>query len=76
MKKFFIIIKIFFVYLFLISGGTAKESNYFKKGIELFQKKEFDKSKILFERDIVKNLIYILRKFSIIMTMISNKKLN
>ena len=53
MKKFFIIIKIFFVYLFLISGGTAKESNYFKKGIELFQKKEFDKSKILFERDIV-----------------------
>ena len=53
MEKFFIIIKIFFVYLFLISGGTAKESNYFKKGIELFQKKEFDKSKILFERDIV-----------------------
>ena len=55
MKKFFIIIKIFFVYLFLVSGGTAKESNYFKKGIELFQKKEFDKSKILFERDIVFN---------------------
>ena len=53
MKKFFIIIKIFFVYLFLISGGTAKESDYLKKGIELFQKKEFDKSKILFERDIV-----------------------
>ena len=55
MKKFFIIIKIFFVYLFLISGGTAKESDYLKKGIELFQKKEFDKSKILFERDIVFN---------------------
>ena len=53
MKKFFIIIKIFFVYLFLITGGSAKESNYFKKGIELFQKKEFDKSKILFERDLV-----------------------
>ena len=55
MKKFFIIIKIFFVYLFLISGGIAKESNYFKKGIELFKNKEFDKSKILFERDIVFN---------------------
>ena len=53
MKKFIIIIKIFFVYLFLISGGLSKESNYLKKGIEYFQKKEFDKSKILFEKDIV-----------------------
>ena len=53
MKKFIIIIKIFFVYLFLISGGLSKESNYLKKGIEHFQKKEFDKSKILFEKDIV-----------------------
>jgi len=53
MKKFIIIIKIFFVYLFLISGGLSKESNYLKKGIEHFKKKEFDKSKILFERDIV-----------------------
>ena len=70
MKKFFIIIKIFFVYLFLISGGSAKESNYFKKGIELFQKKEFDKSKILFERDIVfypkseKSYLYLAKIFN------------
>ena len=70
MKKFFVIIKIFFVYLFLISGGTAKESNYFKKGIELFQKKEFDKSKILFERDIVfypkseKSYLYLAKIFN------------
>ena len=70
MKKFFIIIKIFLVYLFLISGGTAKESNYFKKGIELFQKKEFDKSKILFERDIVfypkseKSYLYLAKIFN------------
>jgi tetratricopeptide (TPR) repeat protein len=70
MKKLFIIIKIFFVYLFLISGGTAKESNYFKKGIELFQKKEFDKSKILFERDIVfypkseKSYLYLAKIFN------------
>ena len=55
MKIFFIIIKILFIYSFLISSGVAKESNYFKKGIELFQKKEFDKSKILFERDLVFN---------------------
>ena len=70
MKKFFIIIKIFFVYLFLISGGLTKESNYLKKGIELFQKKEFDKSKILFERDIVfdpkseKSYLYLAKIFN------------
>ena len=55
MKKFFILNKIFIVFLFLASNGMAKESNYFKEGIKLFNKKEFDKSKILFERDIVFN---------------------
>ena len=70
MKRFFIIIKILLVYSFLISSGVAKESNYFKKGIELFQKKEFDKSKILFERDIVfnpkneKSYLYLAKIFS------------
>ena len=70
MKRFFIIIKILFVYSFLISSGVAKESNYFKKGIELFQKKEFDKSKILFEKDIVfdpkseKSYLYLAKIFS------------
>jgi len=70
MKKFFIIIKIFFIYLFLISGGLSKESNYLKKGIELFQKKEFDKSKILFEKDIVfdpkseKSYLYLAKIFN------------
>ena len=70
MKRFFIIIKILFVYSFLISSSVAKESNYFKKGIELFQKKEFDKSKILFEQDIVfdpkseKSYLYLAKIFS------------
>ena len=70
MKKFFIIIEIFLVYLFLISSGITKESNYLKKGIELFQKKEFDKSKILFEKDIVfdpkseKSYLYLAKIFS------------
>ena len=70
MKKFFIIIKIFFVYLFLVSSGTAKESSYFKKGIELFQNKEFDESKILFEKDIVfdpkseKSYLYLAKIFN------------
>jgi len=70
MRKFFIIINILFVYLFLISSGTAKESSYFKKGIELFQKKEFEKSKILFEKDIVfdpkseKSYLYLAKIFN------------
>ena len=70
MKIFFIIIKILFIYSFLISSGVAKESNYFKKGIELFQKKEFDKSKILFEQDIVfdpkseKSYLYLAKIFN------------
>ena len=70
MKRFFIIIKILFVYSFLISSSVAKESNYFKKGIELFQKKEFDKSKILFEKDIVfdpkseKSYLYLAKIFN------------
>ena len=55
MKKNFFLIKIFVIYLFLISNGITKQTNYFDKGIELFQKKEFDKSKILFEKDIVFN---------------------
>ena len=55
MKKNFFLTKIFVIYLFLISNGITKQTNYFDKGIELYQKKEFDKSKILFERDIVFN---------------------
>ena len=55
MKKFFFLTKILIIYLFIISHATAKQSNYLNKGIELFQKKEFNKSKILFEKDIVFN---------------------
>ena len=54
MKKIFFI-KIFVIYLFLISGGAAIQSNYFEEGVKLYQMKKFDKSKILFERDIVFN---------------------
>ena len=52
-KNFFI--KIFVIYLFLISGGVAIQSNYFEEGIKLYQNKKFDESKILFERDLVFN---------------------
>ena len=54
MKKSFFI-KILVIYLFLISSGMAIQSNYFNEGIKLYQKKEFDRSRILFERDIVFN---------------------
>ena len=70
MKKFIIIIKIFFIYLFITSVGLSKESNYLKKGIEHFKKKEFDKSKILFEKDIVfdpkseRSYLYLAKIFS------------
>ena len=53
--KNFLLIKIFVIYLFLFSNGITKQSDYFDKGIELFQKKKFDKSKTLFEKDIVFN---------------------
>ena len=52
-KNFFI--KILVIYLFLISGGAAIQSNYFEEGIKLYQNKKFDESKILFERDLVFN---------------------
>ena len=67
-KKFFI--KTFVIYLLLISSGMAIQSNYFEEGIKLYQKKKFDESKILFERDIVfnpkneKSYLYLAKIFS------------
>ena len=54
MKKNFII-KILSIYLFLIVNASTAQVDYFKKGIELYKKKEFEKSKFLFEKDIVFN---------------------
>ena len=70
MKKIFLLIKTLIIYLFLISNVIAKQQNYLNKGIELFQKKEFVKSKILFEKDIVfdpkseKSYLYLAKIFS------------
>jgi len=45
-----------FIILFLLSSFTfAKESNYLIEGIKHFNNKDFEKSKILFERDLVFN---------------------
>ena len=41
--------------MFFISAGMTIQSNYFEEGMKLYQKKKFEKSKILFERDIVFN---------------------
>ncbi len=55
MNKIYFLLKIFFVYLFLTSTVIAVKSKYFDEGKILFDKKEFEKSKIFFERDIVFN---------------------
>tara|TARA_Y100000590_G_scaffold470138_1_gene662250 strand:+ start:807 stop:1292 length:486 start_codon:yes stop_codon:yes gene_type:complete len=55
MKKNFFLIKIIVIYFLVISSVVSKESSYLTEGIKLFKKKEFEKSKIFFERDIVFN---------------------
>ena len=69
MKKKFLLIKILIFYVFLFSNGFSKESKFFNEGIKLFEKKKFDKSKILFEKDIVfypkneKSYLYLAKIF-------------
>jgi len=70
MKKIFLLVKIFIFYLFLISYGEAKETNYLDEGIILFEKEEFEKSKIFFEKDLVfdprseKSYLYLAKIFN------------
>ena len=70
MKKNYFLIKIFVIYLLLNSAGIGKESDYFTKGMKHFKKKEFNKSKIFFERDLVfnpkseKSYLYLAKIFS------------
>ena len=55
LKKFFFLAKVICVYLVLSTTVFTKESNFFIKGKELFDKKQYEKSKILFERDLIFN---------------------
>ena len=55
MKKTYFLINTLIIYLFLISNGYGTKSNYFDEGKILFDKEEFEKSKIFFEKDIVFN---------------------
>ena len=54
MKKI-LIINILLVLFFINSNVFTRESNYFIEGVKHFNKNEFDKSKIFFERDLVFN---------------------
>ena len=70
MKKILLLTKILVIYLFLISDLAAKQQDYLNEGIKLFNKKEFNKSKILFERDLVfdpkseKSYLYLAKIFN------------
>ena len=54
MKNYFFT-TLLFIFLFLNLSAHSKESNYFIKGMEYFNNNDFEKSKILFERDLVFN---------------------
>jgi Tfp pilus assembly protein PilF len=70
MKNFFLLAKIIIIYLFLVLEVEAKQQDYLSKGIKLFNNKEFDKSKILFEKDLVfdpkseKSYLYLAKIFN------------
>ena len=55
MKIIIIGIKLLTICLIMFQTSYAKNSDYLDKGIVLFNKNEFAKSKILFEQDIVFN---------------------
>jgi len=50
-----LLINILLVLFFSNLNALSKESSYFIEGLKHFNNKEFDKSKILFERDLVFN---------------------
>ena len=55
MKISFKIIFLFFTFVFLNNSYLYANSAYFDEGEKLFKKKDFKKSKFLFEKDIVFN---------------------
>lgn len=71
MKKTLFLIKLLIVYLFFVSNTFADKTKFFSEGKILFDKKEFEKSKIFFEKDIVfnpkseKSYIYLAKIFDI-----------
>ena len=68
MKKFYFKFKILIIVLLVNSSVMASE--YLTEGIKLFEKKKFDESKILFERDLAfdpkseKSYLYLAKIYS------------
>tara|TARA_B100001123_G_scaffold430380_1_gene550242 strand:+ start:295 stop:744 length:450 start_codon:yes stop_codon:yes gene_type:complete len=71
MKKIIFLTKALIIYLFLYSSGISKELDFFTKGLQHFKKKELDKSKIMFEKDLVfnpkseKSYLYLAKIFNL-----------
>ena len=55
MKKKYNLVRILTIYFILFGSAFATSTGYFDKGKEFFEKDNFKKSKILFEKDIVFN---------------------
>ena len=55
MKINFFFTRLFLIFLFLTSNSYATKSSYFLEAKKLFEKKDFEKSKFLFQKDIVFN---------------------
>ena len=55
MKINFFFTRLFLIFLFLTSNSYATKPSYFLEAKKLFEKKDFEKSKFLFEKDIVFN---------------------
>ena len=55
MKINFFFTRLFLIFLFLTSNSYAAKSSYFLEAKKLFEKKDFEKSKFLFQKDIVFN---------------------
>ncbi len=55
MKKIKFIISITITFLLICPSSFSANSNYFSEAKVLFEKEQFDKSKLLFEKDIVFN---------------------
>ena len=71
MKKIIFLVKILLIYFLFLPNSFASKNNYFAKGEDLFNQKEFEKSKILFERDLTfnpknaKSYLYLAKIFNI-----------
>ena len=55
MKQIFYSINIILICIFLTTNTSLAKSDHFTQGKNFFDKKEFEKSKIFFERDLVFN---------------------